>query len=66
MANPFKEKSMTGQERADARYQFPVNKMPNEPLVEAARKNTREIDGPEEVFTAAPPRQISNFGNVRK
>ncbi len=66
MAHSFKEKSMTGQERADARYDFPPNKMPSDPLIEAAGKNTRETDGPEEVFTAAPARQISNLGKVRK
>jgi hypothetical protein len=62
----YEPKAMTGQQRADARYKFPTPKIPNDPVLEAARKNTRQSDGPEEVFTAAPARQISNFGNVRK
>jgi hypothetical protein len=66
MANPFKSKAMTGQQRADARYDVVPNKTPEGPEIAAARKNTRESDGPEEVFTAAPARQISNYGTVRK
>jgi len=66
MAHPFKSKAKTGQELADARYDITPNKMPDDPVVAAARKNTREQDGPEEVFTAAPARQISNYGTVRK
>lgn len=66
MAHPFAPKAKTGQERADARYDAVPNKTPEGPQIAAARKNTRETDGPEEVFTAAPARQISNYGTVRK
>lgn len=66
MAHPYKSKAKTGQQLADARYDVVPNKTPEGPVIAAARKNTRETDGPEEVFTAAPPRQISNYGNVRK
>ena len=66
MAHPFAPKAKTGQQRADARYDPVPHKDPKDPVLEAARKNTRESDGPEEVFTAAPARQISNYGNVRK
>jgi hypothetical protein len=68
MAHPYASKAKTGQQLADARYDKynTPNKMPVDPVLAAARKNTRESDGPEEVFTAAPARQISNMGNVRK
>ena len=66
MAHPYASKAKTGQQLADARYDFAAPKIPDDPVLAAARKNTRESDGPEEVFTAAPARQISNFGNVRK
>lgn len=66
MSHPYKSKAKTGQQRADARYDPVPHKTPDDPVLDAARKNTRESDGPEEVFTAAPARQISNYGNVRK
>ena len=66
MSHPYKSKAKTGQQRADARYDVVPNKTPEGPVMADARKNTRESDGPEEVFTAAPPRQISNYGTVRK
>ena len=66
MTHPFKYKAKTGQQLADARYDVVPNKTPEGPQIAAARKNTRETDGPEEVFTAAPARQISNYGTVRK
>ena len=66
MAHPYKSKAKTDQQRAAARYDTVPNKTPEGPLIAEARKNTRESDGPEEVFTAAPARQISNYGNVRK
>lgn len=66
MAHPYQSKAKTGQQRADARYDVVPNKTPPGPMIAAASKNTRDSDGPEEVFTAAPARQISNFGNVRK
>jgi len=66
MAHPYKSQAKTDQQRADARYDVVPNKTPEGPLIADARKNTRESDGPEEVFTAAPPRQISNYGTVRK
>jgi hypothetical protein len=65
MAHPYKSQAKTGQQRADSRYDPVAHKKPDDPLLDAARKNTRESDGPEEVFTAAPARQISNFGNVK-
>ena len=66
MAHPYKSKAMTGQQLADARYDIAPKKLPDDPVVAAARKNTRDSDGPEEVFAGAPARQISNYGNVRK
>jgi hypothetical protein len=66
MAHPYKSKARTGQQLADARYDIKPNKMPDDPVVAAARKNVRDSDGPEEVFTPAAARQISNYGNVRK
>jgi hypothetical protein len=66
MAHPYKSKAKTGQQRADARYDMAPTKDPADPVLDAARKNTRDSDGPEEVFTAAPARQISNYGSVRK
>jgi hypothetical protein len=66
MAHPYKSQAKTDQQRADARYDVVPNKTPEGPVMAAARKNTRESDGPEEIFTAAPPRQISNYGTVRK
>ena len=66
MAHPYKSQSKTGQARADARYTPVKNKAPEGPLMAEARKNTRESDGPEELFAESPSRQISNYGKVRK
>jgi len=59
MAHPFAEKAMTSQERAQARYS-----------VEYGPKTTDSAQGdaaqpPEENWTGAPARQVSNLGNVR-
>lgn len=66
MSHPYKSQVKTGQQRADARYTPVPCKTAEDPALADARKNTRESDGPAEVFTAAPARQISNKGTVRK
>jgi len=62
MAHPYASKAKTGQQIADARYDVVPNKTPGGPQIAAARKNTRETDGPEEVFTAAPPSRFQTMG----
>lgn len=66
MAHPYKSKAKTGQQIADARYSQKSASQPRDPVVADARKDTKDSDGPEETFAAAPSRQISNKGNVRK
>ena len=57
MAHPFAQEAMTGQERANARYSEDYGKYKSQD--DAGQK-------PVEEWTAAPARQISNLGNVRK
>ena len=65
MTHPFKSQAKTGQQIADARYDAVKNKTPESPVMAEARKNPKG-QVPDEVYTAAPTRQISNYGNVRK
>lgn len=66
MAHPYADKAMTGQERADARYDFPPNQSdaPNSILCEDAKGD--RVEKAEDNFTKAPSRQISETGKVRK
>jgi len=60
MAHPFDKQAMTGQERAQARYGADYG---------TSKSDSAQGDAaqpPEEEWTGAPARQVSNLGNVRK
>ncbi len=60
MAHPFDKQAMTGQERAQARYSVEYGPKAN------ASAQGDAAQPPQEEWTAAPARQVSNLGNVRK
>lgn len=61
MAHPYDKQAKTGQQRADARYDQTVKKVPDPVYMADARK----VEMPEETWTTSPGRQISNMGKVR-
>ena len=66
MAHPMKDQAKTGQERADARYDFPPNNSaPDSVLVNDAHVSSRG-ERAEDNYAAAPARQVSETGKVRK
>jgi hypothetical protein len=66
MAHPYASKAKTGQELADARYDFPPNKSAPDSLLCKDAVVTSRGEQPEDNFTKAPSRQISETGKVRK
>lgn len=66
MTHPYKSQAKTGQERADARYDFPPNNSgPDSILVKDAKVESRG-ERPEDNFVGSPARQVSESGKVRK
>lgn len=67
MAHPFKDRAMTGQELANARYTFqPNNSQAAESAVQKAAVVDDRSERSEDNFTGAPARQVSETGKVRK
>jgi hypothetical protein len=66
MANPFKPQAKTGQERADARYDFPPNNSAPKGVVFEDAKVESRGERPKDNFIGAPARQVSETGKVRK
>jgi hypothetical protein len=61
--HPMNSKVQTNQQRADARYgALKTPDLRAGPLIASAQRTAM----PEESFTGAPSRQVSDFGKVRK
>jgi hypothetical protein len=65
MSHPYAKEAKTGQQRADARYTPVPNTTPTGVLVDDARVTSRGEQA-EDCYIAAPARQISQTGKVRK
>jgi hypothetical protein len=65
MTHPFKSQSKTGQQMAKDRYSFKAKPVPEGILLADAKKDAQPGDV-QDNYIAAPARQISETGKVRK